>query len=103
MYVSISHYLMLAGVWIDRKEKILLLLLNVLFVFRNGSSIVTYTIQSESPVTELERALTAAELINAIDATTNTFSIGGVPVPVEGKPVLLVTSSNGGQQKGNHL
>ena len=77
--------------------------MNVLFVFRNGSSIVTYTIQYGSPVTELERALTAAELTNAINTTTNTFTIGGVPVPVEGKPVLLVTSSNGDQQKGNQF
>ena len=83
-------------------EKVSSYLLMSPIVFRNGSSIVTYVIQYGSPVTELERSLTAAELTNAIDATTNTFTIGGVPVPVKGKPVLLVNSNNGSLQEGNY-
>ena len=69
-------------------------------VFRNGSSIITYIILYGSPINQLERSFASAELTNAIDATTNTFTTGGVPIPLKGNAVLLVNSNSGGQQEG---
>ena len=59
-------------------------------VYRPGSALIVYAIRNPTAVTDQDRAAAAAQLINAIDPTTNSIVIDGEPNPLSGSPVLLL-------------